>query len=236
MPHSITKLAFTFAIVMGSFCAHAGLITVDADFNDNLTPAGFTLGTTNNSGITNQRLQALAINGSGVVSYAMDPNVTRVEVTYQAQFNWSQWGTYSEIYVAGAPITLSHGVNNYNHGNFNYALAGTPGFSETVLNGLNYAVFEYSLTITDGLFTWSGTDTSTNTETFNISGASAGIVVGDISSIGFRAHNTTGSSAVWVDNIHMELETAESSIPVPSPLMLSALFLPLGHRLQRSRA
>ena len=90
-------------------------------------------------------------------------------------------------------------------------------------NALNFSDFEYDITVVDGQVSFTGTDIVTGTEAFSMTHADAGIVLSDITQISFRAHNTTGTEAVWLDDIKMQLHTVE--VPEPGTPVLFALGL-----------
>jgi len=218
----VTVLAaaiFCLAAVQGK--AGGAIIQVDENLNDNLTPSGFNLSTTNTAGLSNGRLEATRVNGSGALAYTSLPaNLSQIDISYRGHFGYSLWGTYTVVALAGLPVTLTHGANEFNHGLNNFATIGSGG---TNLIPFNFSDFEYDITVVDGQVSFTGTDIVTGTEAFSMTHADAGIVLSDITQISFRAHNTTGTEAVWLDDIKMQLHTVE--VPEPGTPVLFALGL-----------
>jgi len=170
----------------------AALVQVDADLNDGLVPAGFTLSTTNNAGLANGRLQAVATNGSGRLFYGSLPGgLSQVDIGYRGHFGPSQWGTYTQIELAGV-ATLFHGYSNFNFPGVNRASVGT----SSATNPANFSDFDYAITIVDGRIDFSGTDIATGIQEFSLTYTDAGIQLDNLTQIGFRAHNTTGTEPV----------------------------------------
>ena len=214
---ALTVFAFCLTTVQGT--ASAAIIHVDENLNNNLVPSGFSLNITNSAGLANGRLEATATNGSANLVYNNLPgNLSRIDISYRGHFGYSYWGTFTEVSFGGLPINLLHGVNGYTQGSNNYASIGG-GVSST--NPLNYSDFEYAITVIDGQVNYTGTDSATNTQAFNLTLTDAGILLADINQIGFRSHNTTGTEPVWLDDINMQLHTAPvSAVPIPAAVWL----------------
>lgn len=201
--------------------ASAAIIQVDENLNNNLVPSGFSLTTTNASGLANGRLEASAVNGSALLNYTTLPNnLSQIDISYRGHFGYSKWGTFTEVTLVGLPIVLSHGANEYVVGSNNYASISGGG---TSTSPFNFSNFEYAITVVDGQVSYTGTDIATNTQAFSLSYADAGILLADINQISFRSHNTTGTEPVWLDDISMQLHT--TAVPAPAALPLFALSL-----------
>jgi len=209
--------------------ANADIIQIDENLNDNLVPTGFSLSTTNAAGLANGRLEASAINGSALLQYNNLPgNLSQLDISFRGHFGYSFWGTYTQVEMTGLP-TLFHGVADFNFGQVNRASIG--GVVSTT--PFNFSEFVYSINIIDGQINYSGTDTATDTLAFNLSYVDAGILLSDITQIGFRSHNTTGTEPVWLDDIEIQLHTVD--VPAPATLFLFCFGLAgLGY-LKRSR-
>jgi hypothetical protein len=215
---TLTVAAFCFAAITGT--ASAASILVDENLNNNVVPPGFSLSTTNSAGLANGRLEASSVNGSAALYYNSLPNnLSQIDISYRGHFGYSYWGTYTQVELSGL-TNLFHGAADFNYGPNNHAYIGG-GDSST--NPFNFSDFEYAITIVDGQISFTGTDTVSNTETFSLTRVDAGILVADITQIGFRSHNTTGNEPVWLDDIRMELHTAE--VPEPAALLLFGLGL-----------
>ncbi|MFT5486896.1 MAG: hypothetical protein ACI9JL_000200 [Paracoccaceae bacterium] len=224
----ITALAVsTFCLVAVQGTASAAIIQVNENLNNNLVPSGFSLTTTNSASLVNGRLEASAINGSAALHYtALPSNLSQVDISYRGHFGSSFWGTYTQVELTGL-TTLFHGVAEFNYGSNNHAIAG----GDTSTSPINLSEFEYAITVIDGQISFSGTDTATNIEEFSLTYADAGILLTNLTQIGFRSHNTTGSEPVWLDDISMQLHTME--VPAPGILALfglGILGLGLAHR------
>ncbi len=221
---------FAVSLISSPSITSAATITLDADLNNNLTPPDWTLNTTGNAGITNGRLEAFQINGNAQLSYDLTGNVESLNVTYQALFGYTTWGSFSSFRVEGlvsgsSDIYFVHGTKGYSFGNFNFAriASGSPEGATTYASDstpLNFPIFEYSISISEGVVSYIGVDTSTNTESFNLTYNDPGIQMSGVSGIAFEAHNTTLPSVTWVDNLHVEIQTAE---PVPEPTTVALL-------------
>jgi hypothetical protein len=220
--------AFCLVAVQGT--ASAAIILVDANLNNNLVPAGFSLTTTNTGSIANSRLEASATNGSAVLHYtALPSNLSQVDISYRGHFGSSFWGTYTQVELTGL-TTLFHGFAEFNYGSNNHAIAG----GEASTSPMNLSVFEYAITVIDGQINFSGTDTATNIQEFSLTHTDAGILLANLTQIGFRSHNTTGTEPVWLDDISMQLHTME--VPAPGALPLFALGLTALYLAKRKRA
>jgi len=205
---ALTVFAFCLAAVQGT--ASAAIIQIDENLDNNLVPSGFSLTTTNTAGLANGRLEATAVNGSAALVYNTLPgNLSQIDISYRGHFGYSYWGTYTEVSFGGLPITLTHGANEYTQGLNNYASISDGG---TSTSPFNFSNFEYAITVVDGQVSYTGTDTATNTQAFNLTHTDAGILLADINQISFRSHNTTGTEPVWLDDINMQLHT----VPVPA--------------------
>ena len=219
--------AFCLAAIQGT--ASAAIIQVDENLNNNLVPSGFSLTATNAAGLANGRLEASAVNGSAILNYTTLPNnLSKIDISYRAHFGSSFWGTYTQVELGGL-TTLFHGVAEFNFGSNNHASIGGGGTSTIPLN---LSDFEYAITLVDGQISYTGTDTATNIQEFSLTYADAGILLADLTQIGFRSHNTTGTEPVWLDDISMQLHT--TAVPAPTALSLFALSL-MGLGLARRR-
>lgn len=214
-------VAFVVCLSALQSAASAAIIQIDENLDDNLVPSGFSLTTIAAAGVTNGRLQATAINGTATLRYnAVPANLDRIDISYRGHFGYSRWGTYTEVTFGGVGIVLNHGFNEFNDGINNVArLSG----GDISINPANFSNFEYDISVVDGLVSYTGTDSVSNTQAFSLTYANAGILVADISDISFRTHNTTGTEPVWLDDINMQLRTVE--VPAPGALPLFALGL-----------
>lgn len=209
---ALTVFAFCLAAAQGT--ASAAIIQVDENLNNNLVPSGFSLTTTNTAGLTNGHLETTAVNGSAALVYNTLPgNLSQIDISYQGHFGYSLWGTYTEVSFGGLPITLTHGVNDWTWGSYNYASISGGG---TSTSPFNYSIFQYAITVVDGQVSYTGTDSVTNTQAFNLTYTDASILLADINQISFRSHNTTGTEPVWLDDINMQFHT----VPVPATVWL----------------
>jgi len=229
---ALTVFAFCLAAVQGT--ANAAIIQVDENLNNNLVPSGFSLTTTNAAGLANGRLEATRVNGTAALIYDTLPgNLSQIDISYRGHFGYSYWGTYTEVSFGGLPITLTHGANDYSWGSNNYASISGGG---TSTSSFNFSIFEYAITVVDGQVSYTGTDSATNTQAFNLTLTDPGILLADISQIRFQSHNTTGTEPVWLDDINMQLHTVPvSAVPVPAAIWLfgSALIGLVGFGKQR---
>lgn len=207
---------FCLAAVHGT--AGAAIIHVDENLNDNMVPAGFSLTTTNTAGLANGRLEATAINGSTAIVYETMPgNLSQIDISYRGHFGYSLWGTYTVVSLGGLPVTMTHGANEFTHGLNNFAsITG-----DTTTGPFNFSEFEYAITVVDGQVSYTGVDTATNTQAFSLTYTDVGVVLADIDQISFRAHNTTGTEPVWLDDINIQLHTV--AVPAPATLALFGL-------------
>ena len=214
---ALTVFAFCLAAVQGT--ASAAIVHVNENLNNNLVPSDFSLNITNTAGLANGRLQATAVNGTANLVYNTLPsNLSQIDISYRGHFGYSLWGTYTEVSFGGLPINLTHGVNEYTQGLNNFASIGGGG---TSTSPLNYSNFEYAITVIDGQVSYTGTDSATNIQAFNLTHSDAGILLADINQIGFRTHNTTGTEPVWLDDISMQLHTVPvSAVPIPATVWL----------------
>jgi len=214
---ALTVFAFCLTAVQGM--ANAAIIQIDENLDNNLVPSGFSLATTNTAGIANGRLQATATNGSAVLAYNTLPgNLNQIDISYRGHFGYSQWGTYTVVSFGDLPISLTHGVADAPG---QYAVWGANNYASisgggTSTSPFNYSIFEYSITVVEGQVSYTGTDSATGTQAFNLILADASIVLADINKISFRSHNTTGTEPVWLDDINMQLST----VPVPAAIWL----------------
>jgi len=207
---------FSFCLVAVQGTANAAIIQIDENLNNNLVPSGFSLTTINTAGLANGHLEARSTpyNGTATLVYnALPGNLSQIDISYRGHFGYSLWGTYTEVSFGGLPITLSHGVNEYTKGPNNFASISGGG---TSTNPYNYSNFEYAITVVDGQVSYTGTDSATNIQAFNLTLADAGILLADINQISFRSHNTTGTEPVWLDDINIQLST----VPVPAAVWL----------------
>ncbi len=218
--------------------AQAGVIQVAENLNNNLTPAGFSLTTSNNSGIANGRLEASPTDGSAALGYALTGDFSQIDIRYRGHFGTSFWGTYTEIGLIGLPLYLTHGIKEFYHGDNNFARidangggGGGTGLAYDV-DPSNTSVFDYAISVVDGAVNFIGTDTANNQEVFNLSYVDVGIVLANISQINFRSHNTTGTTPVWLDDIEMDLHVAAVPESGAVTLFLAGL---LGLGLARRR-
>jgi len=228
---ALAVLALCLTAVQGT--SSAAIIQIDENLDNNLVPSGFSLNTINNAGLANGRLEATSrpYNGTAVLTYNTLPgNLSQIDISYRGHFGYSYWGTYTEVSLGGLPITLTHGVNDYVRGGYNYAnISGV----DASYNSLNYSNFEYAISVVDGQVSYTGTDTATNTQAFNLIHTDASIMLAAINQISFRSHNTTGADTVWLDDINMQLHT----VPVPAAVWLfgTALFALIGFGKRKAR-
>jgi hypothetical protein len=218
-----TTLLCLFALTQ---TAHASVITVSQNFDNNSLedPGDWSLSVIANAGIENDRLQAQAVNGTATLSYTSLPaSLEQIDITYSGYFGYSylpsygqNWGTYTTVELVGLPLTMTHGVNPSAHGSHNFAQIAGSGDPVTT-NSINPSVFDYAITATDGLVTYSATDTNDGSQAFSLSYADAGIVLDNITALSFDSHNTTGSNPVWLDDFELKFSTAPSPSPVPVP-------------------
>jgi len=214
-----TALLCLFALTQ---TAHASVISVSENLDDNQTPAGgWSLGVTYNAGIQNGRLQATATNGSALLSYTSLPaDLTQIDITYRGHFDYSYWGTFTRVGLVGLPLEMSHGINGYVHGNGNNFAQISGSGDPVTLNQINPSVFDYAITAIDGLVTYSATDTNGGSQAFSLSYADTEIVLDNITALSFRTHNTTGTSPVWLDDIELQFHNVPSPVPVPAAVWL----------------
>ena len=236
--HSLvsTVLLCLFALTQ---TAYASVITVSQNFDSSLDPADdWSLSTTASAGIQDDRLQANAIDGSALLSYTPLPaSLEQIDITYRGFFGSAylssygiNWGTFTTVGLVGLSLEMSHGVNTWTQGNNNYAqIAGS--HDPVALNPINPSVFDYVITVIDGLVTYSATDTNDGSQAFSLSYADAGIALDNITALSFRSHNTTGINPVWLDDIELQFRTASpelqfrtasppSPVPVPAAVWL----------------
>jgi hypothetical protein len=214
---ALTISIFCLAAVQGT--ANAAIIQVNENLNNNVAPSGFSLTTTNNSGLANGRLEASATNGSAALIYNTLPgNLSQIDISYRGHFGYSFWGTFTEVSLGGLSVNLLHGAAAANYGSNNFSrIDGGP----TTLGAFNFSEFEYDITVIDGQVSYTAIDTADNTPEFSLIYTDASIVLANINQISFRSHNTTGSEAVWLDDISMQLHTVE--VPEPGILALFGL-------------
>lgn len=215
---SKSKLFFTAVLILfGAFAGGVnGALITSENLDDNLVPSGWTLSPTGNSGITNGRLEAYSVNGSGVLAYALS-NVSELTLEYDGSFIDNQWGSYSLIDIQGLPLEFYHGTNRASHGNNNFASVG--GVLE--LNPVDTSDFHYEISVTAGLATFRGVNSSM-VEEFNISYMNASIDPSLITGVSFRAHHTVDAGVTWIDNLNISAEEL-SSVPEPSSIILLGL-------------
>jgi hypothetical protein len=251
--HSLVSTALLCLLALTQ-TAHASVITVNQNFDSNLDPAGdWSLSVSEDAGIENDRLQAVAINGSALLSYTLLPaSLEQIDITYRGFFGSAystgyNWGTFTAVGLVGLPLEMSHGVNTWTHGNNNYAqIAGS--HDPVTINPINPSVFDYVITATDGHVTYSATDTNDGSQAFSLSYADAGIALDNITALSFRTHNTTGINPVWLDDIELQFRTATpelqfltasspSPVPVPAAVWLfgTALIGLVGFSKRRAR-
>lgn len=214
---ALAVFGFCLAAVQGT--ASAAIVQVHENLNNNLVPSDFSLNITNSAALANGRLEATAVNGTANLVYNTLPgNLSKIDISYRGHFGYSLWGTYTDVSFGGLPISLTHGVNEYTQGLNNYASISGGG---TTTSPLNYSNFEYAITVIDGQVSYTGTDSVTNTQAFNLIHTDAGILLADINQIGFRTHNTTGTEPVWLDDINMQLHIVPvSAVPIPATVWL----------------
>ena len=231
----VSLAVVTFCLCTAAGSVSASIIEIDENLDNGLVPTGFSLSTTNSAGLANGRLEANAVNGSAALSYNNLPaGLSRIDISFSGDFGYSYWGTYTEVTLGGLPISMSHGVNDFKFDTNDFAsLSGAP----TAINTLSRTPsFDYHISLTNGQVRYSGYDSATNTEAFNLVHTDASILLAAINQISLRAHNTTGSETVWLDDINIKLHV--SAVPVPAAVWLfgSALLGLIGFGKRRKAA
>jgi len=180
-------------------------------FENGALPSGWTLSSTNDGGITNNRLEAYPTDGSAWIQHSLSGS-NKIVVKYRGHYIRNRWGSFTRVAfgksgVGSKNFIAEHGVKEFFYRSSTFArilgASDQPG-NELALELLpvGSGTYDYVLVIEKGKITYSG---SGNGPSFEVVYESPDIEPKEMDYVRVRAHHTVDAGPTWVDDVEVNI-------------------------------